>query len=78
MPPSGNAFSNRDGVARAQVDVLQRALEAGGRELGCTEEAVRLLKMEVRKLRWERQLLARNIAAMPRLEQELYHAVQVR
>ena len=61
-----------------QVLVMEQVLHGGERELAESREAVRLLRLEVRKLRWERQLLARDVGGQPRLQQELYHTVQVR
>ncbi|XP_026278601.2 cilia- and flagella-associated protein 58-like [Frankliniella occidentalis] len=63
-------------LLRRKVDTLERVLQAGGRELTRSQDAVRLLRLEVGRLRWERQLLSRSLASMPRLERELYHAVQ--
>ncbi|KAJ1530884.1 hypothetical protein ONE63_005726 [Megalurothrips usitatus] len=63
-------------LLRRKVDLLEQSMLAGSRELTSAQGAVRLLQLEVRKLRWERSLLARNIAGMPRLERELHRAVQ--
>ncbi|KAK3912304.1 Gamma-aminobutyric acid receptor subunit beta-like [Frankliniella fusca] len=63
-------------LLRCKADALERVLQAGGRELAASQGAVRLLRLEVRRLRAERHLLSKSLASMPRLERELYHAVQ--
>ncbi|KAE8752086.1 hypothetical protein FOCC_FOCC001248 [Frankliniella occidentalis] len=57
----------------AKIDVLQSILTSGEEEYVQRLDDIRLLKMEVRKLRQEKVLLQRDLVSGADLRRELYH-----
>ncbi|CAL7944366.1 unnamed protein product [Xylocopa violacea] len=56
-----------------RIKVLQGTLQRGEAEYNQRLEDIRLLKLEVKKLRTEKTLLMKNIANMTDLRQEVFH-----
>ncbi|XP_076767182.1 cilia- and flagella-associated protein 58 [Xylocopa sonorina] len=56
-----------------RIKVLQGTLQRGEAEYNQRLEDIRLLKLEVKKLRTEKTLLTKNIANMTDLRQEVFH-----